>query len=89
MIIDTNVREKDIKIHWLRICISDKTLAKILELYGTVKKVVREKRRRSGYDEMETTTRLVTLVLKEKVSADDIDPASNECPRHARFWLRC
>lgn len=72
IIIDTNVREKEIKVHWLPICIPDKTLVKYLEPYGTVKKVVRVKWRRPGFEEIEMTTRLVTLVLKEKLSADDI-----------------
>ncbi|KAM7281868.1 hypothetical protein ISCGN_002029 [Ixodes scapularis] len=72
VVIDSNRAEKEIRVHWLPPFISDEEVTKAFASFGVVKDITREKWRKAGYEEFESTTRCVRLRLHEGVSVGDI-----------------
>lgn len=72
VVIDPNRIEKEIRVHWLPPFIPDEEVAKAFASFGEVKSVVREKWRKPGYEDFESTTRTLHLLLHERVSVNAI-----------------
>lgn len=72
IIIDPNLQELSFKVHWIPFHVPDEAVKKLFEPMGKVTSVSREKWRRSGFEGIETTTRVVSLILKEGVSSEAI-----------------
>lgn len=72
VIVDPNASEVNLKLHWLPTNVSDEAVRRAMTLYGKVTDVVREKWKLAGLEGIETTTRSVTLHLKEGVTTDSI-----------------
>ncbi|KAG0422633.1 hypothetical protein HPB47_001556 [Ixodes persulcatus] len=70
LIIDPCKEEIKLKLLWLPIPLPDSEIKKVLEPFGTVKDIKRERWRFSDLEETETLTRVVTLVLKEHLTVD-------------------
>lgn len=65
VVIDPNVQEKAIRVHWVPHHIPDALIAQQLGRFGKVKRVVREKWRIPGLEEAETNTRVVELAPRD------------------------
>lgn len=78
VIIDPNVQEKEIKVHWVPHNVPDGVIAHHLGRFGKVKRVVREKWRIPGLEGAETNTRVVELAPRD---AD----ALNAIPHQAKI----
>lgn len=97
VVIDPNTREKTFKVHWLPTNVPDEAVVQAFTSYGKVKKVARDKWRRPGFEEIETTTRTVTIELKEGNTVDSIPhqvtvmggPALVSIPGRPPLCLRC
>ncbi|KAM7284337.1 hypothetical protein ISCGN_001431 [Ixodes scapularis] len=72
LIIDPCKEEIKLKLLWLPIPLPDSEIKKVLEPFGTVKDIKRERWRFSDLEETETLTRVVTLVLKEHLTVDKV-----------------
>ncbi|KAM7281074.1 hypothetical protein ISCGN_006383 [Ixodes scapularis] len=72
IIIDPCKEEIKMKLLWLPIPMPDSEVRKVLEPFGTVKDMRRETWRFSGLEDLQTTTREVTLVLKQDLTVDKI-----------------
>lgn len=70
IVIDPNRQELSLKVRWIPYHVPDEAVKKLFEPFGQVNSVSREKWRRSGFEEIETSTRAVTLILKEGVTSD-------------------
>lgn len=78
VVIDPNVQEKEIKVHWVPHHVPDVLIAQQLGRFGKVKRVVREKWRIPGLEEAETNTRVVQLAPRDA-------EALNEVPHQAKI----
>ncbi|XP_064471327.1 uncharacterized protein LOC135385758 [Ornithodoros turicata] len=72
MIIDPNSSEVTLKLHWIPMNVSDEVVRRALSTYGKTTDMVREKWRLPGLEGVETTTRSVTIQLKDGVSTESI-----------------
>ncbi|KAG0418353.1 hypothetical protein HPB47_004925, partial [Ixodes persulcatus] len=73
LVIDPNVTEIGIRIHWLPTFVTDGEIRKAFEDYGTIVKISREMwKSPSGNYEVETSTRSATIVLKEGTTKDEL-----------------
>ncbi|KAG0430146.1 hypothetical protein HPB47_022962 [Ixodes persulcatus] len=97
LVIDPNRSEKSFKVHWIPIYVPDVGVKRTFEGYGRVKVVARERWRRPGYENIETTTRTVTMVLREGTTVDAIPHQVNilgnavlvSIPGRPPMCLRC
>ncbi|KAG0410212.1 hypothetical protein HPB47_012654 [Ixodes persulcatus] len=60
------------KLHWVPFDVSNDTLRKALEEYGTVHEVTKEKWRVEGFEDIESTTRIAKLTLKEGKTPENL-----------------
>ncbi|KAM7289319.1 hypothetical protein ISCGN_029449 [Ixodes scapularis] len=60
----------DQAVHWIPVYVPDEEVKRIFEGYGRVKAIARERWRRPWYENIETTTRTITLVLKKCTTVD-------------------
>lgn len=72
VVIDPTKDEIKLKLLWLPPQLPDSEVKKVLEPFGTVKEITREKWRFSDFEETATLTRVVTLVLKDHLSVDRV-----------------
>ncbi|CAN7982707.1 unnamed protein product [Ixodes pacificus] len=72
LVIDPTKDEIKMKLLWLPPQLPDSEVKKVLEPFGTVKEITREKWRFSDLQETDTLTRFVTLVLKDHLSVDKV-----------------
>ncbi|KAM7301274.1 hypothetical protein ISCGN_016793 [Ixodes scapularis] len=72
LVIDPTKDEIKMKLLWLPPQLPDSEVMKVLEPFGTVKEITRERWRFSDLQETDTLTRFVTLVLKDHLSVDKV-----------------
>ncbi|CAN7952211.1 unnamed protein product [Ixodes pacificus] len=72
LVIDPIKDEIKMKLLWLPPQLPDSEVKKVLEPFGTVKVITRERWRFSDLQETDTLTRFVTLVLKDHLSVDKV-----------------
>ncbi|KAM7304845.1 uncharacterized protein ISCGN_014745, partial [Ixodes scapularis] len=70
--VDPNRQEVRAKLHWVPFDVSNDTLRKALEEYGTVHEVTKEKWRVEGFEDIESTTRIAKLTLKEGKTPENL-----------------
>ncbi|XP_077486709.1 uncharacterized protein LOC144098011 [Amblyomma americanum] len=71
-VIEPNKRELAFTVHWVPFYVSNESVQKALEEFGEVTDVTREQWKSPGFEDAESTTRLVRMVLKEGLSIDDL-----------------
>ncbi|KAM7298314.1 uncharacterized protein ISCGN_018916 [Ixodes scapularis] len=79
LLIDPDECEVRIRLHWIPIHISDDTVRRALEPYGKINEVSRDTWRAEGFQNVQTTTRLVRMNLKEGVTKENL-------PHHLRLF---
>lgn len=72
IIIDPCKEEIKLKLLWVPIPMPDSEVRKVLEPFGKVKEMTREKWRFSGLEDLESTTLDVTLTLRQDLTVDKI-----------------
>ncbi|KAM7290249.1 uncharacterized protein ISCGN_026896 [Ixodes scapularis] len=72
LLIDPDECEVRIRLHWIPIHISDDTVRRALEPYGKINEVSRDTWRAEGFQNVQTTTRLVRMNLKEGVTKENL-----------------
>ncbi|KAM7298643.1 hypothetical protein ISCGN_019219 [Ixodes scapularis] len=68
--IDPDQREVRLKLHWVPFDTPNEALKKKLEDFGTVRDITREKWHIDGFEDVESTTRVARLLLKEGMTLD-------------------
>lgn len=97
VIIDPNKKEISLKLHWLPAHVANDSVIRALEQYGTVRGITREKWRYPGFEDVETTTRIIELTMKSGVTSDQIphqlqiagSPVLVAIPGRPPLCLRC
>ncbi|KAM7288063.1 hypothetical protein ISCGN_031752 [Ixodes scapularis] len=97
LVIDPTKDEIKMKLLWLPPQLPGSEIKKVLEPFGTVKDITREKWRFSDLEETDTLTRIVTLVLKNHLTVDKVPHTLNiygvnslvVIPGRPLFCLRC
>lgn len=97
IVFDPNKVETRLKIHWVSFHLPEALIREALEPYGKVEQVTRETWRAEGFEGVESTTRVVRLILKENVTLDQLPhqlrlPGGNALvvvPGRAPLCLRC
>ncbi|KAG0425114.1 hypothetical protein HPB47_027698 [Ixodes persulcatus] len=77
LVIDPTKDEIKMKLLWLPPQLPDIEIKKVLEPFGTVKDISREKWRFSDLEETDTLTRIVTLALKDHLTVDKVPHTLN------------
>ncbi|KAM7299181.1 hypothetical protein ISCGN_019748 [Ixodes scapularis] len=77
LVIDPTKDEIKMKLLWLPPQLPDNEIKKVLEPFGTVKDITREKWRFSDLEETDTLTRIVTLALKDHLTVDKVPHTLN------------
>ncbi|KAK8779391.1 hypothetical protein V5799_019268 [Amblyomma americanum] len=72
IVIEPNKREVAFRVHWVPFYVSNESVQKAFEKFGEVTDVTREQWNSPGFEDTESTTRLVRMVLKEGLSIDDL-----------------
>ncbi|XP_064480582.1 uncharacterized protein LOC135394056 [Ornithodoros turicata] len=72
IIIDPNEKDVHLSLHWLPMHIPDIAVVNALSGFGKVEKIEREKWRSTAFAGAETTTRRVSMVLRDGVSVESI-----------------
>lgn len=70
IVIDPYRQELRVKLHWVSFGVTDDAIHREFTKYGEVKEVAHERWRVPGFDGVESTTRIVRLVLREGVALD-------------------
>lgn len=68
--IDPERREVRMKLHWVPLDVPSDTLKKSLGDYGVVREIARERWHIDGFEDVETTTCVVRLALKEGIALE-------------------
>ncbi|KAK8784462.1 hypothetical protein V5799_009173 [Amblyomma americanum] len=71
-VIEPNKRELAFRVHWMPFCVSNESVQKASEDFGEVTDVTLEQWNSPGFEDAESTTWLVRMVLKEGLSIDDL-----------------
>lgn len=72
MILDPSTREVRVKLHWVPYHVADDTLRKALEQYGKVLDITRETWKVSGFEGVQSTTRVARVVMKEGLTIESL-----------------
>ncbi|KAG0409720.1 hypothetical protein HPB47_013171 [Ixodes persulcatus] len=73
IVIDPNLKEAVVRVNWLPTFVTDEEVCKALVEYGNVTKICREKwKSPSAEYEVETSTRFVTITMKEGKGKEDL-----------------
>lgn len=72
VIIDPSTTEVRVRLHWLPFHVPDDAVRRLLEPYGKVADVGREKWRVAGFEGVESTTRVARVSLRSGVTPDSI-----------------
>ncbi|KAM7308595.1 uncharacterized protein ISCGN_012229 [Ixodes scapularis] len=75
--VDPNRQKVRAKLHWVPFDVSNDTLRRALEEYGTVHEVTKEKWRVEGFEDIESTTRIAKLTLKEGKTPENLHHDNN------------
>ncbi|KAM7313942.1 uncharacterized protein ISCGN_003729 [Ixodes scapularis] len=70
LIVDPYRQELRVKLHWVSFGVTNDAIHRAFADYGEVKEVAHERWKMPGFDGVESTTRVVRLVLREGVSLD-------------------
>ncbi|KAM7283005.1 uncharacterized protein ISCGN_000188 [Ixodes scapularis] len=70
LVVNPTRQEVRVKLHWVAFDVTNDTIRRAFGEYGEVKEVTREKWRVADFEGVESTARLVRLVLHEGVSLD-------------------
>lgn len=70
LVIDPSSTEVRLRLHWVPYQVPDDAVRKLLEPYGKVIEVGREKWRVDGFEGIESTTRVARMTLKSGVTPD-------------------
>ncbi|KAM7301768.1 hypothetical protein ISCGN_017285 [Ixodes scapularis] len=97
LVVDPEKNEVRIKLHWIPFHLPDDNVRKALEPYGKVTEVARETWRVSGFEGVQSTTRIARLTLKEGVTIEQLPhqlrmpgcTALVLAPGRAPLCLRC
>ncbi|KAH9379400.1 hypothetical protein HPB48_018861 [Haemaphysalis longicornis] len=68
LVVDPIRRELPVKLHWVAFNVTNETIRKVFSEYGDVKEVASDKWRVQDFENSESTTRIVRLVLHEGVT---------------------
>ncbi|KAK8774237.1 hypothetical protein V5799_011230 [Amblyomma americanum] len=71
-VIEPNKRELAFRVYWVPFYGSNESAQKAFEDFGDVTDVTREQWNSPGFEDAESTTRLLLMVLKEGLSIDDL-----------------
>ncbi|KAG0433920.1 hypothetical protein HPB47_019478 [Ixodes persulcatus] len=72
LIIDGSKTALSMKVHWVPTSVPDANVASVFSTFGKIKSIVRDKWHYSGFEEVETTTRILSIELNEGVTADSL-----------------
>ncbi|KAH8030904.1 hypothetical protein HPB51_012293 [Rhipicephalus microplus] len=72
VVVDPEKQEVCLKLHWVAFDVNAETVRRAFREYGEVKEVISDKWRDENFEEVESTTRFVRLLLKEGVTMDRI-----------------
>ncbi|XP_040072658.1 uncharacterized protein LOC120844777, partial [Ixodes scapularis] len=97
LVIDPEKRELKVKVHWVAFDVTADALRRAFETYGEVKGVTREKWRIEGLADVDSTTVIVRMVLREGVTPESLPhqlrlyggPLLVVVPGRAPVCLRC
>ncbi|KAM7285237.1 hypothetical protein ISCGN_032195 [Ixodes scapularis] len=70
--VDPNRQEVRVKLHWVPFDVPNDVLRRALEEYGTVNEVSKENWRVDGFEDIESTTRIAKVTLKEGMTPDKL-----------------
>lgn len=70
LVVDPVRQDVRLKLHWVAFDVTNDAIRRAFAEFGEVKEVVQERWKVSGFDGVESTTRLVRVVLREGVSLD-------------------
>ncbi|XP_077552084.1 uncharacterized protein LOC144166436 [Haemaphysalis longicornis] len=70
LVVDPNRQEIRVKLHWVSFDVTNDTIRRIFGAYGEVKDVTSERWRVEDFENADSTTRFVCLVLREGVTLD-------------------
>ncbi|KAG0428970.1 hypothetical protein HPB47_024094 [Ixodes persulcatus] len=72
LIIDGSKTALSMKVHWVPTSVPDANVASAFSTFGKIKSIVRDKWHYSGFEDVETTTRILSIELNEGVTADSL-----------------
>lgn len=72
LVIDPNMRELKIRVHWVAFDAPVEGLRRLFEPYGEVKGINREKWRIQGLADVDSTTVIVRLVLRDNMTVESL-----------------
>lgn len=72
LIIDPSTTEVRVRLHWLAFHVPDDAVRRLLEPYGKVSNVGREKRGVTGFEGVESTTLVARVTFRSCVTPDSI-----------------
>ncbi|KAG0444070.1 hypothetical protein HPB47_014208, partial [Ixodes persulcatus] len=72
LIIDGSKTALSMKVHWVPTSVPDGNVASAFSTFGKIKSIVRDKWHYSGFEQVETTTRILSIELNEGVTADSL-----------------
>ncbi|KAM7287688.1 uncharacterized protein ISCGN_031379 [Ixodes scapularis] len=70
LVVDPYRQELRVKLHWVSFGVTNETIHRAFAEYGEVKEVAHERWKVPGFDGVESTTRIVRVVLREGVTLD-------------------
>ncbi|KAG0443628.1 hypothetical protein HPB47_014699 [Ixodes persulcatus] len=70
LVVDPENADVCMKLHWLPFHLSNETVRRVLEPFGKVQDLTREKRKAEGFTGVQSTTRLVRLSIKDGVTLE-------------------
>ncbi|KAH8034039.1 hypothetical protein HPB51_019134 [Rhipicephalus microplus] len=97
VVVDPERQEVRLKLHWVAFDVNAVTVRRTFREYGEMKEVISDKCRDEDFEEVESTTRFVRLLLKEGITTDSIPhqmrlgsgTARVVVPGRAPLYLRC
>ncbi|KAM7281604.1 uncharacterized protein ISCGN_006143 [Ixodes scapularis] len=97
LIIDSEKRVLKVKVHWVAFDVSADALRQVFEPYGEVKAVTREKWRIEGLADVDSTTAVVRMALREDLTPESLPHQLRlyggtllvGVPGRAPVYLRC
>ncbi|KAH6946944.1 hypothetical protein HPB50_016233 [Hyalomma asiaticum] len=71
-VIDPVKQELTVKIHWVAFDVPNEAIRSVLSEYGDVKDVKQEEWSVPGFEQAESTTRVVRMILRKGITADEL-----------------